>query len=156
MGKRVFSFNYVLKGTTGDILDASDEGQPLMFVEGAQQIIPGLEKEILLLKAGDSKVIKVPAAEAYGTHDEAMITSVPKSELANIPLEIDGLLQAQIGQEMRVFKIVEIGTDIVKLDGNHPLAGQDLTFAVDVVEVRDATLDEVLHGHAHGPGGHHH
>lgn len=156
MSKRVFSFNYVLKGTAGEVLDASEPGQPLAFLEGAQQIIPGLELQILNLKEGDKKLIKVAAQEAYGLPDETAIVSVPKTDLGHIPLEIGTHLQAHMGNEVRVFKVIEIGATEVKLDGNHPLAGQDLEFDVEIVEVREATVDEVLHGHAHGAGGHHH
>lgn len=152
--RRVFTFNYTLKDSAGKILDQSDDG-PLAFLEGVGQIIPALEKQLILLSPGDKKLVKLLASEAYGMPEPKMIMDVPKEDLAHLKVELGGYLQLQLRDQVKVVKITSITETHVTLDGNHPLAGQDLEFDVELVEVRDATLEEIQHGHAHGPGGHH-
>ena len=110
MGHKVISFHYILTDKSGRVLDSSDKRGPLTFMEGIGQIIPGLEKQMALLKVGDKQRILVPAAEAYGA----------------------------------------------KGDSNHPLAGADLIFDVELTAMREATTEELAHGHAHGEHGHSH
>lgn len=153
--KRVLAFNYTLKDSKGQILDSSTEG-PMAFLEGAGQIIPALEEQIKDMAAGDKKNIKLKAAEAYGVHDEKMTMKVPKDELAHLQMEVGGFLQLNLGESMRVVRIAEISEKEVTLDGNHPLAGQDLEFDIEMIETRAATEEELSHGHAHGKHGHHH
>lgn len=149
--KRVLAFNYVLKGPGGNILDASEKGQPLPFLEGAGQIIPKLEEEIKNLNEGDKKNVKLAAIDAYGEVRENMFMDVPKEELAHLPqLEIGAHLRLELGQGAHIVRISKITDTHVTLDGNHPLAGQDLEFDVEMVLVREATTEEVLHGHPHG------
>lgn len=149
--KRVLAFNYVLKGPGGNILDASEKGQPLPFLEGAGQIIPKLEEEIKDLNEGDKKNVKLAAKDAYGEVRENMFMDVPKEELAHLPqLEIGAHLRLELGQGAHIVRISKISDTHVTLDGNHPLAGQDLEFDVEMVLVREATTEEVLHGHPHG------
>ncbi len=149
--KRVLAFNYVLKGPGGNILDASEKGQPLPFLEGAGQIIPKLEEEIKDLNEGDKKNVKLAAKDAYGEVRENMFMDVPKEELAHLPqLEIGAHLRLELGQGAHIVRISKITDTHVTLDGNHPLAGQDLEFDVEMVLVREATTEEVLHGHPHG------
>ncbi|WP_415062421.1 FKBP-type peptidyl-prolyl cis-trans isomerase [Bdellovibrio sp.] len=149
--KRVLAFNYVLKGPDGNILDASEKGQPLPFLEGAGQIIPKLEEEIKDLKEGDKKIVKLAAADAYGEMKENMFMDVPKEELAHLPqLEIGSHLRLELGQGAHIVRVSKITDTHVTLDGNHPLAGQDLEFSIEMVLIRDATTEEVLHGHPHG------
>ncbi len=149
--KRVLAFNYVLKGPDGNILDASEKGQPLPFLEGAGQIIPKLEEEIKDLKEGDKKVVKLAAADAYGDMKENMFMDVPKEELAHLPqLEIGSHLRLEFGQGAHIVRVSKITDTHVTLDGNHPLAGQDLEFSIEMVLIREATTEEVLHGHPHG------
>lgn len=156
--KRVLAFNYVLKGTDGQVLDASEKNQPLPFLEGAGQIIPALEESIKNLKEGDKKTVKLAAKDAYGLHDEKMTMEVPKEELAHLKIEIGSFLQLQLGHDVKVVKITNIGDTHVTLDGNHPLAGQDLEFDIEMVLIREATAEEAAHGHPHGlhgTSGHH-
>ncbi len=153
--KRVLAFNYVLKGPDGKILDASEKGQPLPFLEGTGQIIPKLEEEIKGLNEGEKKNVKLAAADAYGEVKENMFMDVPKEELAHLPeLEIGSHLRLELGQGAHIVRISKITDSHVTLDGNHPLAGQDLEFDVEMVLVREATTEEVLHGHPHGLHGH--
>lgn len=149
--KRVLAFNYVLKGPDGTVLDASERGQPLPFLEGTGQIIPKLEEEIKDLKEGDKKNVKIKAVDAYGEVRDNMFMEVPKEELAHLPqLEIGAHLRLELPQGAHIVKISKISDTHVTLDGNHPLAGQDLEFDVEMVLIREATTDEVLHGHPHG------
>lgn len=155
MNPRVVTFHYTLTDPAGKTLDSSVGQEPMTYMEGAEQIIPGLEKQLQPLKAKDKKKIKVPAAEAYGPRDDRFLMSVP---LERLPKTI------QIGQQFTItadgnsppFTVTSVTATHATLDGNHPLAGVDLTFDVEIVEVREATAEEVKHGHAHGAGGHHH
>lgn len=159
MGPRVFAFNYILKSSTGEILDASDESQPLPFLEGAGQIIPALEKQILLLTEGDKKTISLTSEEAYGPLRENLIMDVDAKELEHISgLEIGSYLQLDLKDQIKVVRVTNITPEKVTIDGNHPLAGQALEFDVEVVLIRAATSDEITHKHAHGLHGtaHHH
>lgn len=153
--QRVLSFNYTLKDTQGQTLDESSDG-PLTFLTGIGQIIPKLEDELTGMLIGQKKVVNLKAAEAYGEPDPKMVMEVPKKDLQHLKIEVGAFLQLNLGQQMKVVRIAEIGEDNVKLDGNHPLAGVDLVFDVEMVESRIATAEEISHGHVHGPGGHHH
>ncbi|HEX5036909.1 MAG TPA: peptidylprolyl isomerase [bacterium] len=155
MNPRVVTFHYTLTDPAGKTLDSSVGQEPMTYMEGAEQIIPGLEKQIQALKAKDKKKIQVPAAEAYGARDDRFIMNVP---LDRLPKTL------KIGQQFTItadgngppFTVVSVTATHATLDGNHPLAGVDLTFDVEIVEIREATAEEVKHGHAHGAGGHHH
>ena len=159
VAKRVISFHYTLTGTDGEVIDTSrDSKQPFSYLEGMSQIIPGLEKQMALLAVGDKRKIEVDAKDAYGEHDPQLIVDVPKSKLPNAEgLEVGDQFQASgPNGEQLLFRVLEFKDEQVKLDGNHPLAGEKLTFDVEVMAMRDATAEEMTHGHAHGEGGHHH
>lgn len=155
---RVIAFNYVLKNTKGDVIDASEPNQPLPFMEGRQQIIPALETVLSTMAEGDKQKVSIKAGDAYGEFRQEMIMEVPKEEVAHLQIEVGSFLQLQLGEGVKVVKVSNMTDTHVTLDGNHPLAGADLEFDVEVVLVREATVDEVLHGHAHGLHGdaHHH
>lgn len=155
MSKRVFQFNYVLRGMDGQVLDNSADA-PLSFLEGAGQIIPALETEIIKMSPGDKKNVKLQAKDAYGLVEEKMKMDVDRAELAHLQLEIGTYLRLDLGEHTKIVRIAGLTDTSVTLDGNHPLAGQDLDFDVELVSTRPATLEEISHGHAHGPGGHHH
>lgn len=156
MKRRVFAFNYVLKGADGQTLDASDAGEPLAFLEGTGQIIPKLEEEVVTMKAGDKKVVKLSAKDSYGEPDPKMTMEVPKEELAHLQIEMGAYLQLNLGEQTKVVRVAQIGDKTVTLDGNHPLAGVDLVFDIEMVAAREATAEELQHGHAHGATGHGH
>ncbi len=156
---RVFGFHYTLKNPAGEVLDSSAGSEPLIFLEGAGQIIPGLEEQLLLLSVGDKRTVQVPAARAYGDVDPELMMEVPKSRLP----KAEGLAvgdqfatRGPNGEPGGVFTVAKLGLDTVTLDGNHPLAGVDLTFEVEIMTIREATQAELTHGHAHGGDGHHH
>lgn len=149
--RRVLAFNYVLKGPDGNILDASERGQPLPYLEGAGQILPKLEDEIKAMNEGDKKNVKLAAIDAYGEMKENMFMDVPKEELAHLPqLEVGSHLRLELGQGAHIVRVSKMTDTHVTLDGNHPLAGQDLEFDIEMVMIREATTEEVLHGHPHG------
>lgn len=157
MKRRVFAINYTLKGSDGTILDASELGQPLPFLEGAGQIIPALETEIKNLTQGQKKTVNLMAKDAYGLPEEKMKMDVPKADLAHIQdLKVGTFLQLDLGEQTKVVRVTRMDEATITLDGNHPLAGQDLTFEIEMVQVRDATQEELAHGHAHGLHGHGH
>jgi FKBP-type peptidyl-prolyl cis-trans isomerase SlyD len=154
--KRVIAFNYTLKNSAGEVLDASEPNQPMPFLEGRQQIIPALEEIVSKLNEGDKKNITLAAKDAYGDFRQDMIMEVPKTELAHLKLELGAHLQLQLEKQNRIVKVTKITEQAVTLDGNHPLAGVDLIFDIEVVLIREATAEELTHGHAHGLHGHAH
>ena len=155
MSPRVVTFHYTLTDKNGQTIDSSVGQEPMTYMEGAQQIIPGLESRILPLKAKDKSKIQVPAEEGYGKRDERAVINVPRERL---PKELEVGQQFQVTQDPNSppFMVASISDTHAVLDGNHPLAGVDLTFDVEIVEIREATAEEAKHGHAHGAGGHHH
>jgi len=156
MSQKVLSFHYVLTGQSGEKIDASEAGAPLSTLAGSGQIIPGLEEEIVKMKVGDKKKIFIPAAKAYGVVNEALIHSVERSKLPEGDIQVG--VQFRGGEEPQtpVFTVVKIEGEKITLDGNHPLAGKDLNFEIEMVDIREATKEELKHGHVHGPGGHEH
>ena len=155
---RVIAFNYTLKNAAGEVLDASEPNQPMPFLEGRQQIIPALEAVIALMNEGDKKKITLTATEAYGDFRTDMIMEVPKEELAHLKPVLGAHLQLQLEKQTRIVKVTKMTDTHITLDGNHPLAGMDLVFDIEIVLIRQATQDELKHGHAHGIHGeaHHH
>ena len=151
---RVIAFNYVLKNAQGELLDASEPNQPMPFLEGKMQIIPKLEEIISKMSEGDKKKVELKASDAYGDFNQKMIIEVEKNELAHINIELGSHLQLNMGDETKVVRVAKMTDTHVTLDGNHPLAGVDLSFDVEVIMIRPATKDEIQHGHAHGLHGH--
>lgn len=148
---RVLAFNYVLKGPDGAILDASENNQPLPYLEGAGHILPKLEEAIKDLKEGDKKTVKIAAVDAYGEVRDNMFMDVPKAELAHLPqLEVGAHLRLELSGGEHIVRVSKITEEAVTLDGNHPLAGQDLEFDIEMVLIRQATQEELDHGHPHG------
>ncbi len=157
MKRRVFAIQYTLKSTTGEVLDASEKDQPLMFLEGSGQIIPALETEIKELLEGEKKKVKLSAENAYGLPEEKMKMQVPATELSHIPdLKVGSYLRLELDGQNKVVRVTEMTAEAVTLDGNHPLAGQALEFDIEMILVREATSEELSHGHAHGLHGHSH
>ncbi len=153
---KVVLFEYVLTDTAGEQLDAS-EGQPLAYLHGHANIIPGLETQMTGKKVGDKFTAEVAAKEGYGEVQEELIQTVPNSMFTGVDnLEIGMRFEAQSEYGTHSVEIIKIEGEEVTVDGNHPLAGVDLKFEVEVTGVREATDEEIEHGHAHGPGGHQH
>jgi FKBP-type peptidyl-prolyl cis-trans isomerase SlyD len=153
---QVVSMNYTLH-VDGEVMDSSEGHEPLEFLQGAGNIIPGLEQELYGMGLGESKTVIVQPEDGYGILDPDAFIDVPKEQFpANIPLEEGVEIQVtnQDGQAMSA-RIDSVSDESVRLDFNHPLAGKELHFDVKVVGLRDATDEESEHGHAHGDGHHH-
>lgn len=154
---KVVSFHYTLKDSKGTQLESSFGDDPMSYLEGVGQIIPGLEAALEGSKKGDKKTVNVKAADAYGEFEQELIVEVPKAQLPKKDIAVGDQFHADSGNgHVQVVTVTKVEGDTVTVDGNHPLAGQDLNFEVEVMDVREATKDELAHGHAHGPGGHHH
>ena len=155
--RTVASFNYTLTNDAGEIIDTSTGRAPLAYLHGAGNIVPGLEKEMTGRKVGDKFDVVVAPEEGYGMPNSMLIQVVPKAAFQGVDkLDVGMEFQAQTPQGPLAVVISKIENDEVTVDGNHPLAGQTLHFAIEVTDVRDASLEELAHGHVHGVGGHHH
>ena len=155
--KRVIGFHYTLTDKSGAVLDSSIGDEPLYFLENGHQIIPGLERVIALMNVGDKRKIEVKAADAYGEVNPELIVKVKKGQVPpDAQLTVGDQFQVNNDQHSPVFTIMSIENDDVTVDGNHPMAGKDLFFDVEIVGIRPATQEELTHGHAHGAHGHGH
>jgi FKBP-type peptidyl-prolyl cis-trans isomerase SlyD len=154
---RVVLIHYTLKDDGGEVLDSSAGGEPLAFIQGHGNLVPGLEKALEGKQDGYTAAVTLSPAEGYGTRDEALVQRVPKRSLQGAGEIRKGMqFQARTDDGMRLFTVTGVAGDMVTLDGNHPLADRTLHFDIEVVSVRDATSEELEHGHVHGAGGHHH
>jgi FKBP-type peptidyl-prolyl cis-trans isomerase SlyD len=156
VAKEVISFNYTLTDKDQKVLDASGEGHPLIFMTESGQIIPGLETILTQMNVKDKKTVTIASKEAYGPYNQTLVYKVSRSKLPTTQINVGDVFEAGNGQGSFPVSVIHIEGDEITLDGNHPLAGQDLTFAVEIVDKRTATVDEVAHGHVHGTGGCHH
>lgn len=157
MTKRVIGFHYTLTDKAGTVLDSSIGDEPLFFLENSHQIIPGLEKVLALMNVGDKRKIEVKAADAYGEVNAELVVKVKKTQFPpGATLTVGDQFQVNNDQHSPVFTIMAIDSEEVTVDGNHPMAGKDLFFDVEIVGVRPATEEEMSHGHAHGQHGHGH
>jgi FKBP-type peptidyl-prolyl cis-trans isomerase SlyD len=150
-------FNYTLTNAAGEVIDTSEGRTPLAYLHGVGNIVPGLEKEMTGKRVGDKFNVLVKPEEGYGMPNDMMIQVVPKAAFQGVDtLEIGMEFQAQTPQGPMSVVITKLENDEVTVDGNHPLAGQTLHFAIEITEVREASPEELAHGHVHGAGGHHH
>ncbi len=154
----VVSIAYTLKDDAGEVLDSSEDRDPLAYIHGAGNIVPGLEKALEGKSAGDKLSVKLSPEEAYGPRDPALVATIPKRQLQvddRSKVVVGGRYRAWLAGGAQLVQVTAIDGDQVSVDGNHPLAGMSLHFEVEVAEVRKATAQELTHGHVHGPGGHH-
>lgn len=152
--KRVIGFHYTLTDKTGTTLDSSIGDEPLYFLEGAQQIIPGLERVITLMNVGDKRKVEVKAEDAYGDINPELVVKVKRTQFPpDADLQVGDQFQVNNDHHSPVFTIMAVENDEVTVDGNHPMAGKDLFFDVEIVGMRPATQEEMSHGHAHGAHG---
>ena len=155
--QKVVSFHYTLLDEAGELIESSRERDPMSYLHGAGNIIPGLEREMTGKKAGDEFSVTVAPKDAYGEKAEANIQRIPIKRLGKMPTPKPGqVLSLQTHDGPVQVTVVKVGKFNVDVDASHPLAGQALTFEVTIEAVRDATEEEVSHGHVHGPGGHDH
>ena len=154
---KVVTLNYTLSDTDGNVIDQSSDAS-FAYLHGANNIIPGLENALEGKSAGDSLNVSVIPEEGYGERDPAKTQPVPRNMFPeDTEVEVGMQFQAQgPNGESLVVTVAAVEEDTVTVDGNHPLAGVELNFAVEVMDVRDASEEELEHGHVHGAGGHHH
>jgi FKBP-type peptidyl-prolyl cis-trans isomerase SlyD len=152
--EKVVSIHYTLRDNKGTTLDSSVGHEPLLYIQGIGNLIPGMEEGLEGKMKGDKVEIKVSPEKGYGERDAKMIQKVPRSAFGG--QEVKKGMQFQTDQRGQVVTVTEVGLDTITVDGNHPLAGVELNFSVEVLDIRNATSEELAHGHVHGPGGHHH
>lgn len=151
------SFHYTLTNDAGEVIDSSSGREPLAYLHGAGSIVPGLENAMEGRAAGDRFEVKVSPEEGYGVRHEGMVQAVPRAAFQGVDrIEVGMQFQASGPQGVMSVTVAQVTDDEVTVDGNHPLAGQNLNFAIEVVSVREASEEEIAHGHIHGPGGHAH
>jgi len=154
---RVVSIEYTLTDDEGTVLDTSRGREPLVYLHGVGQMIPGLETALTDKAAGDALEVRVAPADAYGERDDGLVQKASRDQLKGVDeIEVGMQFQAQGPQGRQIVTVVAVEGDEITLDANHPLAGVPLNFAVEVVGVRAATAQELQHGHIHGPHGHDH
>jgi FKBP-type peptidyl-prolyl cis-trans isomerase SlyD len=153
----VVTIHYTLKGDDGEVIDSSRDGDPIAYLHGHGNLVPGLERELEGKNAGDKVVVSVTPADGYGELDSNLVQQVPRRALQGIKnVKVGMRLHAQTPQGPRAVTVTRLVGDMVTIDANHPLAGKNLNFDVEVTDVRAATEEELSHGHVHGEGGHHH
>ena len=153
---RVVRFHYTVSEQGQPALESSEGNEPLAILAGRGNIIPGLDRSMEGHEAGDHFAVDVPAADAYGDKRDNLSQRVPKKHFGAQRLEpgMQVVLNTNFGP--RAVTIQKVGMSVVDVDLNHPMAGKDLHFDIEIVEVREATAEELEHGHVHGEGGHHH
>lgn len=152
--KCVASIHYTLTNSDGEVIDSSAGQEPLAYLHGAGNIIPGLEQELLGKTVGDKLSVSVTPSEAYGERDDTLIQELPLDMFGGVDkVEVGMEFHAQTQNGMQVVEVIGVKDDTVTIDGNHPLAGMHLNFEVEVTDIREATEEELEHGHVHAPGG---
>ena len=149
----VASIHYTLRDNEGTIIDTSEGREPLNYLHGAGNLIIGMEEGLEGKVKGDKFNLKIQPEKGYGEKDETLIQKVPRSAFGAQEVKPGMRFSTNQGG---VVTVTNVGLESITVDGNHPLAGVELNFAVEVMDVRNATAEEITHGHVHGPGGHHH
>ena len=155
---KVITFNFTVKDEDGAVLDSSENKEPLSYLSGTNSIIPKLEEALNGMIIGSKKNVKIATDDAYGAYKDEAVQTVKKDQFpqeAQLVVGARYVANSPEGVQMP-FIITDVKDDDITVDFNHPLAGRDLEFDVELVDVRDATPEEMQHGHVHGPGGHHH
>jgi FKBP-type peptidyl-prolyl cis-trans isomerase SlyD len=153
--KKAVTIHYTLRDDAGEVLDSSEGRAPLTYLHAEGNIVPGLEKALDGKQAGDEVKVTVPPEDGYGARSDDNVRNVPRRRLPEGKIEPGMRMRMQTDVGQVIAMVTAVKGDYVTLDTNHPLAGTTLHFEVKVVEVRDATAEELEHGHVHGPGGHH-
>lgn len=150
---KVVTLEYTVTATTGEVIDSSEGTEPLVYLHGAQNIVPGLENALAGKTVDDAFVVTVVAADAYGEKSDEMMQQVPASAFEGVDnVEVGMEFHADTPQGPMPIIVTAVEDDMVTVDANHPLAGRDLIFDVKITDVRDATEEELENGHIHGPG----
>jgi FKBP-type peptidyl-prolyl cis-trans isomerase SlyD len=150
---KVAAIHYTLRDNEGTIIDSSEGREPLHYLHGAGNLIPGMEEGLEGRAKGDKFSLKISPEKGYGEKDDSLVQKVPRSAFGDQEVKPGMRFSTNNGG---VVTVTNVGLEGITVDGNHPLAGVELNFAVEVMEVRNATSEELNHRHVHGPGGHHH
>ena len=153
----VVTFHYTLKNADGEEMESSAGRDPMSYLQGGNNIIVGLEKAMEGHAIGDKFSVTVEPEEAYGVRVDENIQRIPLKRLKGLgKIKVDQILNLQTDRGPVQVTVVKVGRFNVDVDANHPLAGETLTFNVDIADIREASEEEIEHGHVHGPGGHQH
>lgn len=155
---KVVTLNFTLTDDTGNVLDSTNQGGPFSYITGRGMVLPKLEEAISIMMIGTKKQLRLDAADAYGNYNEQIVQVVGKENFPkDFVLEVGMEYMASNPEGVQMpFTIIEVNDDEITIDFNHPFAGINLNFDLELLDVRDATTEELAHGHVHGPGGHHH
>ena len=154
---KVVGIDYKLTDGSGKLIDSSTNHGPLYYIQGVGSLIPGLETALEGKVAGDSLQVTIAAKDGYGERNDSLCQSVPRAQFESTEgLELGMQFEVETEQGELVVTVTKIEGDLVTVDGNHPLAGMELHFDVTVKEIREASAEELAHGHVHGEHGHHH
>ena len=156
--QKVVTMNYEVVDDEGQLIDRSEEGGPLAYIHGNGQLIPGLETALEGRGKGDKIAVDVPPEQGYGERDEEGVQIVARNQFDDsVEIEVGMQFEAQDDDEgHQIVEVTAVDGENITLDTNHPLAGKTLHFEVEILDVRDASAEELSHGHVHGPGGHNH
>ena len=156
--QKVVTMNYEVADDQGQLIDRSEEGGPLAYIHGTGQLITGLETALAGRGQGDKIAVDVPPEQGYGERDEDGVQIVARNQFDDsVEIEVGMQFEAQDDDEgHQIVTVVAVDGENITLDTNHPLAGKNLRFKVEILDVRDASTEELSHGHVHGPGGHDH
>lgn len=154
---KVASIDYTLTNGKGEVLDSSSGQEPLAYIHGQGGLIPGLEKELEGKVKGDKLIAIIPPELAYGIHNKELVKEFPAKNFPDPDdIKIGAQFELQQDDHIQIATVTDVGNDVVTVDMNHPLADETLHFDVEVMDVREASKEELEHGHVHGAGGHHH
>ncbi len=154
---KVVTLSYTLKNSQGEELDKATASEPFVYLHGQGQVVPGLETALEGEKSGAKKSVTIAPAEAYGELNPELKSTLERSFFPQgTEIQVGMRFRAQVGENPVIFAVEKVEGDQITINGNHPLAGETLHFELEIHDVREATQEELSHGHAHGPGGHHH
>ena len=154
--KTVVSIDYLLKDDAGEVIDTSNGREPLTYLHGVGNLVPGLEKALDGRAAGESVEVTLTPAEGYGDRDDKLVRNLPLRKIADKKPQVGRRYRATLEDGQAVVLVTGLRGDYATVDANHPLAGKTLHFQVKVVEIREATPEEITHGHVHSGDHHHH
>jgi FKBP-type peptidyl-prolyl cis-trans isomerase SlyD len=149
---KVAAIHYTLRDSSGTVLDSSEGQQPLYYLHGENSLIPGMEEGLEGRTVGDKLHLDIMPEKGYGVRDPELVEEVPRRSFGNQAIDVGMQFETNDGQ---IITVTNVTPDTITVDANHPLADKPLHFDIEVLEVRDATPEELAHGHVHGPGGHH-
>jgi FKBP-type peptidyl-prolyl cis-trans isomerase SlyD len=154
--QRVVTIEYTLRDEQGEVLDTSVGKKPLAYLHGAQNLVPGLERALEGKEPGAEIEVTVSPEDGYGIYDPKLVQNIAIRKLPERKAQVGMAVRVDTKDGPRRYFVTAVRGDYASLNGNHPLAGKTLHFKVKVLELRDATAEELQHGHVHEPGGHHH